>query len=393
MFNLIMSSLNLYLIDPAVHCACKASLSSHGSRDIVQRRCYKCNRLGHFAHQGCPFLTWEQYESFRYKFKKEGEIVERLPKAQQKTPDESLPGYGSDEEAKSGPGATAVRAGGRGAPLLPRGARGVASRGGHRGVRGAPRPRGGPRGMPPLKKAKPRHKVKKLTAKQKAAEDKMNNLLKNEVASTADEAQIKAWENTVKMDVPTRICKRTGLRVREDLWDAHISSMSAEIMPYMYLGGERNAHNHKELTYRTHVGFVLNASWEVANFFPDQLEYLHLPFQDFKDQRGAMAKELNRTVDFIDRARAHGSRVLVHCVAGISRSSTIVIHYLMRREGWTLEKAYTHVLKRRPIIRPNIGFFTELQRIDQDIHGRISMSMEDYKALEEGLIKVAAFRK
>jgi|TARA_B100000780_G_scaffold33764_1_gene21122 hypothetical protein len=63
----------------------------------------------------------------------------------------------------------------------------------------------------------------------------------------------------------------------------------------MYLGGERNAHNHKELTYRTQVGFILNAAWEVGNFYPNEFEYLKLPFQDFKDQAGALAKDLNKS--------------------------------------------------------------------------------------------------
>jgi protein-tyrosine phosphatase len=242
-----------------------------------------------------------------------------------------------------------------------------------------------------LKKAKPRHKAKKLTAQQQEAEAKMAKMLADAKESEADAAQIKAWENEVKPDVPMRVCGRTGLRVRSDQWEGHVSALSAEIMPYLYLGGERNAHNHKELTYRTHVGFVLNAAWEVPNFFRDQLEYLHLPFQDFADQAGAMAAALNRTLVFIDRARAYGSNVLVHCVAGISRSSTIVMHYLIRREGWTLKRAYQHVLKLRPIIRPNAGFFKELQRVERDVHGKVSMSFEEYMAMEEGQTKIGAF--
>ena len=242
-----------------------------------------------------------------------------------------------------------------------------------------------------MKKAKPRHKVKKLTPKQREAEAKMAKMFSEAKESEADASQIKAWENEVKVVVPTRVCGRTGMRIRIDQWDSHMSSLSAEIRPYMYLGGERNAHNHKELTYRTRVGFVLNAAWEVPNFYRDQLEYLHLPFQDFADQAGAMAAALNRTLLFIDRARDHGSNVLVHCVAGISRSSTIVMHYLIRREGWTLKRAYDHVLKLRPIIRPNPGFFEELQRVDFEVHGNVSMSFEEYMALDEGRTKIAAF--
>ena len=45
---------------------------------------------------------------------------------------------------------------------------------------------------------------------------------------------------------------------------------------------------------------------------------------------------------FIEKARKF-TNVLVHCFAGVSRSSTAVIMYLMRKNNWTLEKAYYFV--------------------------------------------------
>ena len=155
-----------------------------------------------------------------------------------------------------------------------------------------------------------------------------------------------------KIQVATRLCPRTKQQVRLDLWDAHQSALTAKLTDYMYLGGERNASNHKELTYRTNIGFILNASWEVGNHYPQEFEYLRLPLQDFKGQAGALAKDLNKSADFIDRARSYNSAVMIHCVAGISRSSSVCIHYLMTREGRTLKDAYQHVLKLRPTSHP-----------------------------------------
>ena len=324
-------------------------------------------------------MSWKDYNKHRYKFGRLGDLVERIPKGQQQSEDDTLPGYGSDtgSSSKVGP-----------ARGLPRGSRGVPR--GPRGPRG-PRP---PR--PPPKKPKkiaPKKKPKKISSKALEAEARMKAAFDQaeQEATDVDEKQLKEWENAEKMVVETRLCPRTKRQVRVDMWDAHVSALSAKITDYMYLGGERNAHNHKELTYRTHVGFVLNAAWEVGNFYPQEIEYLKLPFQDFKDQAGALAKDLNKSADFIDRARAYNSSVLVHCVAGISRSSSICIHYLVRREGWTLKKAYHHVLKLRPIIRPNIGFFRELQRVEREMLGYNTMSIEEWKKLEDGSIKIAAF--
>mmetsp|Transcript_33864 Transcript_33864/g.82087 ORF Transcript_33864/g.82087 Transcript_33864/m.82087 type:complete len:98 (-) Transcript_33864:247-540(-) len=77
-----------------------------------------------------------------------------------------------------------------------------------------------------------------------------------------------------------------------------------------------------------------------------------------------MEKQLPRAIKFIDSARANGKRVLVHCQAGISRSSTIIIAYLMSREGMSYEVARSHVATCRPMIRPNWGFAKLLMRLE-----------------------------
>eukprot|EP00505_MAST-04D_sp_SCG-Rhode-Island_P005427 Stramenopile-MAST_4_protein_5427 len=147
------------------------------------------------------------------------------------------------------------------------------------------------------------------------------------------------------------VCKRTGDKIRADTWESYSNSLSTEIMPYMFLGGERNAGNHKELGFRTHCGFVLNLAWEVANFFPGEFEYLKLGLSDFSDNATALYDQLEIAMKFIDRSRENNSSVLVHCVQGISRSSTIVISYLMTRESMSLQEAYKHALSNTDLAR------------------------------------------
>ncbi len=43
-----------------------------------------------------------------------------------------------------------------------------------------------------------------------------------------------------------------------------------------------------------------------------------------------LAKHFKETWTFLEEAREHGAKVLVHCVAGVSRSATVVIAYLMQ---------------------------------------------------------------
>ena len=63
---------------------------------------------------------------------------------------------------------------------------------------------------------------------------------------------------------------------------------------------------------------------------------------------------------FMKNAFLEGGRVLVHCHAGISRSATTVISYLMKEHGMALNPATQLVRSRRWFINPNPGFVKQL---------------------------------
>ena len=65
-------------------------------------------------------------------------------------------------------------------------------------------------------------------------------------------------------------------------------------------------------------------------------------------------------VDFMMKAREEGGKVYVHCVQGISRSSTICIAYMMFTEGINFTEGYRRVKERRQCANPNLTFITQL---------------------------------
>ena len=59
-----------------------------------------------------------------------------------------------------------------------------------------------------------------------------------------------------------------------------------------------------------------------------------------------------QTNDFIYEGLKNGN-VLVHCAAGVSRSATVVIAYIMKTYHWTLNKSRNFVQSKRSVIFPN----------------------------------------
>lgn len=69
----------------------------------------------------------------------------------------------------------------------------------------------------------------------------------------------------------------------------------------------------------------------------------------------------------------HG-KVLVHCKAGVNRSPTLVMAYLVLRMKLTLREALTVTKQGRPTIRPMAQFVQLLIELDARIHGSESVN-------------------
>lgn len=74
----------------------------------------------------------------------------------------------------------------------------------------------------------------------------------------------------------------------------------------------------------------------------------------------------DKTNQFLQKIEHLGERVFVHCGAGISRSPTIVIAYLLFSKRFlTLKDAFMFVKEKRDIISPNLGFMKQLKEYEE----------------------------
>jgi len=71
--------------------------------------------------------------------------------------------------------------------------------------------------------------------------------------------------------------------------------------------------------------------------------------------------------DVVEEGRKKDVGVLVHCLAGISRSVTVTVAYLMFSMSLSLEDAYEFLHRVRPNISPNLNFMGQLADFDQTL--------------------------
>lgn len=92
--------------------------------------------------------------------------------------------------------------------------------------------------------------------------------------------------------------------------------------------------------------------------YPENFNYLRIDIDDLETEN--ISQYFPLTTEFIHNALDSGGKVLVHCIAGISRSPTIVIAYLISKLYYTPQIALKKLREIRPIINPNDGFRKQL---------------------------------
>ncbi|XP_035525186.1 protein phosphatase Slingshot homolog 3 isoform X2 [Morone saxatilis] len=148
----------------------------------------------------------------------------------------------------------------------------------------------------------------------------------------------------------------------------------SKIFDYLYLGSEWNAANFEELQ-KNNVGYILNVTREIDNFFPESFTYMNIRVYDV--EATDLLPHWTDTYNFINTARKSGQAVLVHCKMGVSRSGSTVIAYAMKQQHWSLDVALGYVRDRRSIVKPNEGFMKQLQTYN----GILNASQQRHSAL------------
>ncbi|XP_017778963.1 PREDICTED: dual specificity protein phosphatase 19 [Nicrophorus vespilloides] len=103
---------------------------------------------------------------------------------------------------------------------------------------------------------------------------------------------------------------------------------------------------------------VLSVGVEAPVHAPEGVTYKFMECLDLPDT--SLPELLHECSLFIEAESKVGG-VLVHCNAGVSRSVTIVVGYLITRLGYDFATAMALVRAARPSAKPNVGFDRQLR--------------------------------
>lgn len=143
------------------------------------------------------------------------------------------------------------------------------------------------------------------------------------------------------------------------------------ILEHVFLGSRAHARD-KDLLQRLGVTHVLNVTPPkkmdpvagVPNFFEKDKTFTYRRCPIFDNKAEDISGVLEGCIAFMDQAKYYG-RILVHCNKGVSRSSSMVVAYLMKQRSMTFEQALDFVVERRPVANPNESFRRQLQEYER----------------------------
>jgi protein-tyrosine phosphatase len=145
-----------------------------------------------------------------------------------------------------------------------------------------------------------------------------------------------------------------------------------EIIPYLFISNW-NTSNNPNVIKKYNIKAVITLETidkpkDIIDFYKNNnIDFMYIRLYD--DPNSDISKYFDITYNFIDSHIKQKKNVLVHCMAGISRSTTIVLNYILKKkyELNYIENPYTvvddiinYVRTKRYIINPNSGFIKQL---------------------------------
>jgi len=173
-------------------------------------------------------------------------------------------------------------------------------------------------------------------------------------------------------------------------YDRGTSSMSSRehgvcVLPNLYISGEDEARNPKFLKKHEIQAILTIQLHELPGDSRNEVEnYKHIKIQDRPDVN--ISEHFCDAIQFIDE----NTRTLVHCQAGISRSATLCLAYLIQKQQISLETAFKQLQCKRGCIGPNFSFLGQLKTWEAHVLNSFTNKELPQRQTSTGVVSVSS---
>lgn len=126
-----------------------------------------------------------------------------------------------------------------------------------------------------------------------------------------------------------------------------------EVYPWLWQGAEPRIEEDlpKNITAIVNLRSMLARDVSLVSDYMSHYIWIPIPDDDFPG-----LSWLEHTVDLIKVLKKSDAVILIHCLAGVSRSAMLTGAVLMEENNWTVDKALNFLAEKNPHINPNRSF-------------------------------------
>lgn len=133
-------------------------------------------------------------------------------------------------------------------------------------------------------------------------------------------------------------------------------SYCSQIDDHIFIGDEDSAHNLEDLKSKN-IERIFIAGAYLRAHHEGKFLYKQIPIYDALEED--LLSFLDEALDFLNNGTGN---VLVHCAAGVSRSGSIVVAYLMKKYNLSYDDALQKARSKSARIKPNSSFERQLRQ-------------------------------
>ena len=137
----------------------------------------------------------------------------------------------------------------------------------------------------------------------------------------------------------------------------------------IYLGDINSIQNKCFLKNKniSHVLSLVNKEKDAYEFeIIKKLELNHLLIAADDSPDYDLKQNFHKTSDFINKSHKNGN-ILIHCYAGVSRSTSCLMAYYIKYQNMNTENALTFIKAKRSVVFPNNGFIQQLKIFEEQV--------------------------